>query len=270
MTDADTYMQRLLVTDPLSKPVVRSAIQALELSPGSRGLDIGCGIGTHAMMIAEAVGSKGHVTGIDIEPKFIAYAKKAAEKAGLSEMVSFQEGDMNKLPFNDKTFNWTWSANLVGYHPADPLPPLKEMVRVVNPGGIVAILLYSSQMLLPGYPLLEAKLNTIPSGIAPFTSGMRPELHGFRALGWFREVDLKDARAQTFVSTIQAPLSDDIHNAMAVLIQMRWVDVQTELSEDDWAEYQRLCKPDSPDFILNHPDYYAFFTYTMFHGQVSK
>jgi len=92
---------------------------------------------------------------------------------------------------------------------------------VVNPGGIVAILIYSSQMLLPGYPLLEAKLNTTSSGIALFTSGMRPELHAFRALSWFREVDLKDARAQTFVSTVQAPLSDDIHNAMTALIKMR-------------------------------------------------
>jgi ubiquinone/menaquinone biosynthesis C-methylase UbiE len=263
-------MKRLLVFDPLSKPVVCSAIQALGIIPGRRGLDIGCGIGTHAMMMAEAVGSKGHVTGIDIEPKFLAYAKKTAAEADLSDMVSFQEGDMNKLPFNDKTFNWTWSANLVGYRSTDPLPPLKEMVRVVNPGGIVAILIYSSQMLLPGYPLLEAKLNTTASGIAPFISGMRPELHALRALGWFHDVNLEDARAQTFVHTVQAPLSKDIYNAMTALIKMRWVDIKTELSEADWAEYQRLCNPDSPDFILNHPDYYAFFTYTLFHGQVRR
>ncbi len=222
------------------------------------------------MMMTEAVGSKGHVTGIDIEPEFIAYAKKTAAKAGLSDMVSFQEGDMNKLPFNDKTFDWTWSANLVGYRSADPLPPLKEMVRVVNPSGIVAILVFSSQMLLPGYPLLEAKLNTTSSGIAPFTSGMRPELHAFRALSWFREVDLRDVKAQTLVSNVQAPLSYDIYNAMTALIKMRWVNVKTELTEEDWAEYQRLCNPESSDFILHHPDYYAFFTYTMFHGLVSK
>ena len=37
-----------------------------------------------------------------------------------------------------------------------------------------------------------------------------------------------------------------------------------------WAEFQRLCQPDSPDFILNLPDYYAFFTYTMFYGKVPR
>ncbi len=37
---------------------------------------------------------------------------------------------------------------------------------------------------------------------------------------------------------------------------------------EDQAEYQRLCLPESPDFILDHPDYYALFTYSMFHGKV--
>jgi len=47
---------------------------------------------------------------------------------------------------------------------------------------------------------------------------------------------------------------------------MRWPNAAPELSADDLAEFQRLCLPDSPDFILNLPDYHAFFTYTMFWG----
>jgi hypothetical protein len=57
---------------------------------------------------------------------------------------------------------------------------------------------------------------------------------------------------------------------MVALLQMRWVDVQKELPGKDIAEYRRLCEPDSPDFILKHPDYYGFFTYTMFHGRVPE
>jgi demethylmenaquinone methyltransferase/2-methoxy-6-polyprenyl-1,4-benzoquinol methylase len=49
---------------------------------------------------------------------------------------------------------------------------------------------------------------------------------------------------------------------------MRWPGVKSELTPDDWAEYQRLCLPESADFILDHPDYYSFFTYSMFHGKV--
>jgi hypothetical protein len=123
---------------------------------------------------------------------------------------------------------------------------------------------------MPKKRLLEAKLNATSSGIAPFSTGMRPELHSFRALGWFRELNVHDVRAQTFVSTVQAPINDETYNAMAALFQMRWVDVHKELSRDDIAEYRRLCEPDSPDFILKHPDYYGFFTYTIFHGHVPE
>jgi len=49
---------------------------------------------------------------------------------------------------------------------------------------------------------------------------------------------------------------------------MRWADVGAELSEGDWAEFQRLCMPESPEFIPDIPDYYAFYTYSVFRGRV--
>ena len=52
-------------------------------------------------------------------------------------------------------------------------------------------------------------------------------------------------------------------------IPERWPDVAPELSSDDLSEFQRICLPDSPDFILNIPDYYALFTYTMFWGKTA-
>jgi demethylmenaquinone methyltransferase/2-methoxy-6-polyprenyl-1,4-benzoquinol methylase len=231
-------------------------------------MDAGCGIGLQAMLLAEAVGPAGHVTGIDLSREFLAYARDIAEKAGMSEQVTFQEGDMKSLPFNDATFDWVWSANCVGYAPGEPLPLLKELARVVKPGGSVIILAWSSQQLLPGYPVLEAHLNATSSGIAPFARGMRPELHFLRMMGWFREVGLEGVTARTFVGDVCAPLSGEIRSALTALIEMRWGDVQPELPEEDWAEYQRLCMPESPDFILDLPDYYAFFTYSMFRGRV--
>jgi hypothetical protein len=54
------------------------------------------------------------------------------------------------------------------------------------------------------------------------------------------------------------------------LFQMLWGEQQPEVSQEDWAEYQRLCQPESPEFILNLSDYYAFFTYSMFRGKVPE
>jgi len=268
--DMDVYAQQLAVSNPLSEAVIPSAIQALQLPLRSRGLDAGCGIGLQALLLAEAVGPAGHVTGLDLSPQFLVHAREIAEKAGLSERISFQQGDVNKLPFDDDTFDWAWSANCVGYHPAEPLPLLRELTRVVKPGGSVAILAWSSQQLLPGYPLLEARLNATSSGIAPFVKGKRPELHFLRALGWFQEAGLEEPTAQTFVGDAHAPLSDDMRSALMALLEMRWPGVQSELTPEDWAEYQRLCQPESPDFILDLPDYYAFFTYSMFQGKVTS
>ena len=65
---------------------------------------------------------------------------------------------------------------------------------------------------------------------------------------------------------MHAPLSDDVRAELLSLFRMRWSGMQSELAQDDWTEFQRLCQPESPDFILNLPDYFAFFTYSLFSG----
>ena len=266
----DTYAHKLYLADFLREPVIRSAIQSLQLPSGSCGLDTGCGIGSHTLLLAEAVAPDGHVTGLDLSTEFLVHAREIAKRSSLSEQISFQEGDVNKLPFDDHTFDWVWSVDCVGYPTGEPLPLLKELARVVKSGGGVAILGWSSQQLLPGYPLMEARLNATCSGIAPFVKGKRPESHFLRALGWFREAGLEEPRAQTFVGDVHAPLSRDIRSALLSLFEMLWVEPQSKISREDWGEYQRLCQPEAPDFILNLSDYYAFFTYSMFHGRVAK
>jgi demethylmenaquinone methyltransferase/2-methoxy-6-polyprenyl-1,4-benzoquinol methylase len=268
--EIDYFVRMTNVSNPLREPILRSAIRALQFPLGSRGLDAGCGIGLQSLLLAETVGPAGHITGLDLSPEFLVYARDMAKKAGLSKRISFQEGDVNKLPFDDDTFDWAWSVDCVGYIPIEPLPLVKELVRVVKAGGRVAILAWSHEKLLPGYPLLEARLSGTSAGIAPFVKGKRPESHFLRALGWFREAGLKEPTATTFAGDAHAPLTDDLRSALTALFQMRWPGVESELRQQDWAEYQRLCLPESPDFILDQPDYYAFFTYSIFHGKVAE
>jgi ubiquinone/menaquinone biosynthesis C-methylase UbiE len=242
-------------------------VKELKLPEGSRGLDAGCGIGLQCLLLAGEVGPTGHVTGVDISAEMLDYGREIVKKAAMSERVSFQEGDIASLPFDNNTFDWAWSTDCVGYAPLEPLPLIKELARVVKPGGIVAIAAWSSEKLLPGYPRLEARLGATRAGIAPFIQGKKPERHFLRALGWFHQAGLKETRAKVFADSVCAPMNDEIRQALTALFAMRWPDVAPELSSDDLAEFQRLCLPDSPDFILNLPDYYAFFTYTMFWGK---
>jgi len=269
-TNPDEYLQRLIESIPLQKPVTVSAVRTLKLLRGSRGLDVGCGYGAQVMLLAESVGPKGHVTGVDISRKFLNYGRDIVKRSGLLHCISLVEGDMNALPFDENTFDWVWSASCVGYFPNDPIPALKEMVRVVKPGGRVIILVWSSETLLPGYPVLEAHLKATSSGIAPFLLGLKPESHFLRMLARFHEIGLEERTVQTISGQVHAPLSDDQRKAMIGLLDMRWSGVESELSKGDWAELQRLIQPGSPDFILDQPDYYAFFTYSMFQGRVPR
>jgi demethylmenaquinone methyltransferase/2-methoxy-6-polyprenyl-1,4-benzoquinol methylase len=263
-------IRNLLEADPIREPTLRSIIRALQMPPGSHGLDAGCGVGLQAFLLAEAIGPTGHVTGLDIMPELLAYGTDLATKAGLSQHVTFRLGDISCLPFEDKTFDWVWSADCVGYPAGDLAPLLQELARVVNPGGRVILLGWSSQQLLPGYPLLEARLNATCSGYIPFFKEQSPEVNFMRALSVFQNAGLEDVGAQTFVGDIRAPLQNGERTALTSLFRMLWETPQPEAVTEDVAAYKGLCTPGSAEFILDAPGYYAFFTYTMFCGKLPK
>jgi demethylmenaquinone methyltransferase/2-methoxy-6-polyprenyl-1,4-benzoquinol methylase len=270
MTDTELYIQRLLETNPLREPLLREIIQALELPIGSHGLDAGCGIGLQSLLLADAAGPSGHITGLDILPELLAYAKEVVGNAELSDRITFQEGDVSRLSFEDNSFDWIWSADCIGYPAGELGSILHELIRVLKPGGRIVLLGWSSQQLLPGYSLLEARLNGTCSGYLPFLKDKRPESNFMRAISTFRNIGLQDIQTNTFVRDVQSPLGEGECTALTSLFEMLWGTPQPDVSPEDWSEYQRLCKPTSPDFILNIPGYYAFFTYTVFQGTVIK
>jgi ubiquinone/menaquinone biosynthesis C-methylase UbiE len=268
----DTHMHEVMFS--LRESIIHAAIRRLDLPAGSRGLDVGCGIGLITRVLAETVAPAGQVTGVDLSAEQVDHARSNLDPDHPGH-VNFQQGDVNHLPFDADNFDWVWSMDTIWPGPRklgcpneDPFPMVKELVRVVKPGGTVALLFWTAQQLLPGYPYLEARLNT--ANQAPFTESMEPQRHAMRCLGWLREGGLTGLKASTFAGEAAAPLDDTIRDAMTITFPMFWSDIENKVSADDWAEYNRLCDPKSPDFILNHPDYYALFTYTMFYGQLSR
>jgi SAM-dependent methyltransferase len=264
--DGET-IRLLEVCHVLREGIVRDAVAALRLPAGSRGLDAGCGVGLAAFALAEAVGPQGRVVGLDLSAPLLARGEELARDAGLAERVSFERGDVNDLPFDDDAFDWAWSADCVGYYREAPFPALRELVRVVKPGGTVALLAWSSEQLLPGYPGLEARLKATAAGLAPFARGMPPSRHFLRAPEWFREFGLEEIQGRTFAGDACAPLSNGFREALTALVEMRWPGAEEELTAEERSEFKRLAEPTSPAFIFNDAAYYAFFTYSMFWGK---
>ncbi|MHC4199740.1 MAG: methyltransferase type 11, partial [Planctomycetota bacterium] len=156
-----------------------------------------------------------------------------------------------------------WPVHVV----ADPVAAVRELARVVNPGGAVALVYWSSQSFLPGHPGLEARLNAAFAATTRYLANVPPHHQYLRALGWLSEAGLEQAIARSFVAEVRAPLNPETRESVAYCFEMFWENLENHLSREDWEAYRRLCSPDSDDCILNSPDYYGFLTYTLFCGR---
>jgi ubiquinone/menaquinone biosynthesis C-methylase UbiE len=110
----------------------------LQLRPGDRVLDVGCGPGRLAMTFAERVSPGGSVDAIDPSPEMIKLASSRAQKQEVP--ISFQVAFAQQLPFPDTTFD-ALSCTLVLHHVAedDQRAAVEEMYRVLKPGGRLLI-----------------------------------------------------------------------------------------------------------------------------------
>ncbi len=271
------YLSLASAMHRLTEPAIRSALSALQLAPGSLGLDAACGNGDHSLRLAEAVSPDGQVKGLDICREGLIKARSSSAREGLTERLAFCQGDLRGLPFKDHAFDWAWCADSLwpgpkslGFLGMNPLPVLMELTRVVRPGGIVAILFWSSQKMLPGHPFLEARLNATNAACYPFQEDWRPRAHILCAPLWLHEANLKEIKGQTFVADVQAPIHGRTRNDLAACFQMLWGKAAEELADGDRRQFQKLCLQESRDFIANRPDYYAFITYTLFSGRVAR
>ncbi|MFF7765647.1 methyltransferase domain-containing protein [Streptomyces massasporeus] len=106
------------------------------LKPRMRILDIGCGPGTITADLAELV-PDGRVTGVDRAPGILEQARATAAGRGLAN-VDFAVADAHALDYPDDTF-CVVHAHQVLQHVGDPVRALREMKRVVRPGGLIAV-----------------------------------------------------------------------------------------------------------------------------------
>jgi arsenite methyltransferase len=107
------------------------------LAPGERVLDLGSGAGTDSLIAAQMVGKEGHVTGIDMTQEMLAKARAAAAEMRATT-VEFVEGEAERLPFPDASFDVVISNGVIDLIP-DKDAVFTELYRVLAPGGRIQV-----------------------------------------------------------------------------------------------------------------------------------
>ena len=99
-------------------------------------LDVGCGPGTITVGLAAAV-APGRVVGLDVQPRVLGQARAHAA-AHRTANVAFQAGSATALPFPDGAFDAVFAHTLLE-HVREPLAVLREVRRVLRPGGVLGV-----------------------------------------------------------------------------------------------------------------------------------
>jgi len=250
------------------EPEARRIIGDLGLAPGSRGLDVGCGVGLYALWLAEAVGKAGRVIGIEPELEKVEAARRLVGGRVEPGRLEFKSGDGTAIPLPDRSVDWVWCGDVL-HHIVETEKALGEFRRIVRPGGriIVKESQVLSAMLLPGHPELERRIQLAEirrtlaeGGGRSFQERRQTTLASLRAVG------LADVALRTYMLERRAPLAPADHDYIQHTVFSRnWGDRLRELlTAEDWIERTRLCDEGSAANALRSADYYCLYPITVF------
>jgi len=186
------------------QPAHSLMLDMVGLHPGERVLDVACGTGLVSFRVAEAVGTRGAVVGTDISGQMVEAARRFAAERDLTN-ASFERSDAEELPFADATFDAAVCGLGLMYVP-DPVRALREMRRVLRPGGRAAAAVWGARRNCGWaeiFPITDAR---VASEVCPmfFQLGTQDMLaRTFEAAGF------SDIRSERLVTTLRYASPDD-------------------------------------------------------------
>jgi SAM-dependent methyltransferase len=195
--DGDAYERGM---SPWSRLAGEKFLEWLAPGPGLQWLDVGCGTGTFAELIAEQCAPI-EVHGVDPSEGQLAFARMRRGARNLA----FVQGDAMALPFAPKRFDSAVMALVIFFVP-DPAKGIAEMARVVRPGGWVAA--YAWDVLGGGFPFDPIWEETRAAGVTPLlppnpSAGGLEALRGLWTSAGLEAVETREIAVERTFSTFE-------------------------------------------------------------------
>src|SRR4029077_9507298 len=245
-------------------PSIESAINFLNIKEGALILDAGCGPGANLCPLLNATKNSGRIIALDGSAAHLEKAKDLVEEKNISGQVELIKHNLfEKLFFVDNYFDLIWISDVL--FPDDTgketIPILKEARRVLKHGGQIAIFFgnWLRLHLLPGYSQLEHCISIGNELRKSKKINWDYSLHPENGIEWLIESGFSNYTITFHETLYKYPLADEVANYILWHFKNIYTpSLQYYLSAIDkndlcLQQWQRITRPESPEFILSKP-----------------
>ncbi len=209
----------------LFRPWAANLVEATRPANSERVLDVGCGTGVVARVVAARLGTGASITALDPSPNMLAVARAAAVREGVA--IDWREGSAERLPFPDRSFDLVLCQFALMFF-ADKAAALGEMRRVVKESGRVVLNVWQGLDRHPFYELLHEVIQK-RVGVSAlediFALGNADELRRMASSAGFRQAEIETVSMTARFPNPEGFLAGEIEVDTAAIPSMQHLDI---------------------------------------------
>ncbi len=246
-------------------------LRSVGIQPSWHVLDAGCGSGSFLPFIADLVGPSGKIHAVDVAKEHIVNVERRIEAGAFQCLVTADLSNTTSLPYADNAFDLVWCANVSEYLTDTELSEsIREFSRVVKPGGLIAIKEFDGRS-MTFYPADPWVLSRFIFSRFPTTSSIQGQYRAISTKFRMEELGLINVRQQTTLIEHSQPLRS-VERAFLTDVFTGWASIARELdlSAEDKQFWQQQEDPDSPNHVINQPNFFWREGTILAVGQVEK
>lgn len=234
-------------------------LRRLDIQPGDRVLDLGCGPGLWTQLLADVVGPGGRILGVDFDRYLLAHARRVTNESHPGHDIEFRQIDFSEIGNLEEKFDVVFFSNCFCYLP-DPSPLVAHMKGICRQGGRVIGRNWDGDPFML-YPMPVQLLSLVQHRLAEAIENRTEGAHfdhyfGRKMPGLFRRHGFNHVTCDTHVIERFGPADADL----ATYIQMNgeWMGdkIRDSVDSNTFAEWSAHFDPEDPRCVYLSEEFY--------------